>query len=190
LMDPFALTPGFTGPEQPTGTAPVFDEDLGTWAAPFVMAIINTKAVHRSNALLGHRYGTDFRYDEMVVTGPGEEGETAANDLGQAGGMSGDEASLQPGDGPSREERDAGGYLLAFTGALDDDRSVRVTVAGDQDPGYGSTSKMISESALCLLRDDVAAGGGIWTPAAAMGRELIERLRRLSVLTIEETVTT
>lgn len=190
LVDPFALTPSFAGPEQPAGTVPVLDEDLGTWAAPFVMAIINTKVVHRTNALLGHRYGADLRYDEMVVTGPGDEGEAAANDLGQTGGMLGGDGSLEPGDGPSREERDAGGYLLAFTGALDDGRAVRVTVAGDQDPGYGSTSKMIAESALCLLRDDVGTGGGIWTPAAAMGPELIERLRRRSVLTIEQTVTT
>ena len=95
----------------------------------------------------------------------------------------------EPGEGPSLEEREAGSFMLAFTGGPDPDRSVRVTVAGDKDPGYGSTSGMISQSALCLLQDDIDAGGGIWTPAAVMGGPLIDRLRRTDALTVEETVT-
>src|SRR5262249_15709799 len=78
LRDPFVLTPGFDGPKQPLGNRPVYDEDLKTWTAPFVMANINTRNVHRSNMLLGYPYGKDFVYDEMVVTGPGEQGEAIA----------------------------------------------------------------------------------------------------------------
>ena len=78
LRDPFVLTPGFDGPKQPLGNRPVFDQDLQSWTAPFVMANINTRNVHRSNMLLGFPYGKDFVYDEMVVTGPGEEGEAMA----------------------------------------------------------------------------------------------------------------
>ena len=72
------LTPGFDGPKQPRGNKPVLDEDLDSWTAPFVMATINTRNVHRSNMLLGFPYGKDFVYDEMVLTGPGEQGEANA----------------------------------------------------------------------------------------------------------------
>ena len=51
-------------------------------------------------------------------------------------------------------------------------------VKGDRDPGYGSTSKMISEAALCLLQDSAGTPGGIWTPGAAMGSVLMQRLQR------------
>ncbi|MEM6474885.1 MAG: saccharopine dehydrogenase NADP-binding domain-containing protein, partial [Pseudomonadota bacterium] len=57
LSSPFALTPGFTGASQPTGMVPQYETDLGKWAAPFVMAPINTKNVHRTNFLAGHPYG-------------------------------------------------------------------------------------------------------------------------------------
>ena len=68
LMNPFALTPGFTGPEQPDANTPYEDTVAGSWVGPFLMAAINTKAVHRDNFLLGHRWGRDFKYDEMTMT--------------------------------------------------------------------------------------------------------------------------
>src|SRR4051794_19366604 len=78
LRSPFALTPGFEGPKQPPGNRPVLDLELDSWTAPFVMATINTRNVHRSNLLMGFPYGKDFVYDEMMLTGPGEEGESKA----------------------------------------------------------------------------------------------------------------
>src|SRR5260370_32396880 len=72
LKNPFVLTPGFEGPKQPPGNKPLFDQDLDAWTAPFVMATINTRTVHRSNLLMGFPYGKDFIYDELVLTGPGE----------------------------------------------------------------------------------------------------------------------
>jgi short subunit dehydrogenase-like uncharacterized protein len=78
LRNPFALTPGFEGPKQPPGNKPMFDEELDSWTAPFVMATINTRNVHRSNVLMGFPYGRDFVYDEMMLTGPGEKGEETA----------------------------------------------------------------------------------------------------------------
>ena len=56
-----------------------------------------------------------------------------------------------------------------------DGRQVRASVKGDRDPGYGSTSKMISESGVCLVSDCADVPGGIWTPGAAMGDRLIKR---------------
>ncbi|MEL7046919.1 MAG: saccharopine dehydrogenase NADP-binding domain-containing protein, partial [Pseudomonadota bacterium] len=78
LVDPFCLADGFRGPEQPADNKPREDELLGQWVAPFIMATINSKNVHRSNALMGHPYGEDFRYDEMMLTGPGEQGKAVA----------------------------------------------------------------------------------------------------------------
>jgi short subunit dehydrogenase-like uncharacterized protein len=178
LQNPFVLTPGFEGPKQPRGNKPLFDEDMGSWTAPFVMATINTRNVHRSNMLMNFPYGKDFVYDEMVLTGPGEQGEAEAKRLvaavnaermGAAGG-------LKPGEGPSKEEQENGLYDILFVGIAADGRQVRVAVRGDRDPGYGSTSKMIAECAVCLLRDTPEIPAGIWTPGAAMGHRLIKRL--------------
>jgi short subunit dehydrogenase-like uncharacterized protein len=178
LQNPFVLTPGFEGPKQPRGNKPLLDEDMGSWTAPFVMATINTRNVHRSNMLMNFPYGKDFVYDEMVLTGPGEQGEADAKRLvaavnaermGAAGG-------LKPGEGPSKEEQEKGLYDLLFVGIGEGGRQVRIAVRGDRDPGYGSTSKMISECAICLLRDAPDVAAGIWTPGAAMGDKLIKRL--------------
>ncbi len=176
LRDPFVLTPGFDGPKQPLGNRPVLDEDLRSWTAPFVMANINTRNVHRSNMLLGFPYGKDFVYDEMVMTGPGEQGEAIARKVMAANNKFSGVEVPKPGEGPSKEERENGSYDLLFVAIAPDGRQVRAAVKGDRDPGYGSTSKMISECAICLLRDTPEVAAGIWTPGAAMGDRLIKRL--------------
>jgi short subunit dehydrogenase-like uncharacterized protein len=176
LKDPFVLTPGFTGPKQPPGNRPLLDEDLGMWTAPFVMATINTRSVHRSNQLMGFPYGRDFIYDEMVLTGAGETGEANAKLVVAANNKMGSSDGPKPGEGPSKEERESGRYDLLFVALAPDGRQIRVAVRGDRDPGYGSTSKMISECAICLLRDTPEVPAGIWTPGAAMGDRLIRRL--------------
>jgi short subunit dehydrogenase-like uncharacterized protein len=177
LRNPFVLTPGFEGPKQPPGNRPVLDQDLDSWTAPFVMANINTRNVHRSNLLMGFPYGRDFVYDEMVLTGPGEQGEARARRV-TAANTSEKMTSTgpKPGEGPSKEERENGSYDLLFVAIAADGRQARAAVKGDRDPGYGSTSKMISECAICLLRDTPDVPAGIWTPGAAMGHPLIKRL--------------
>jgi short subunit dehydrogenase-like uncharacterized protein len=177
LRSPFALTPGFEGPKQPLGNRPAFDQELDSWTAPFVMANINTRNVHRSNLLMDFAYGRDFVYDEMMLTGPGEQGEASAKRIAAANTT--DKMSSggpKPGEGPSKEERENGFYDLLFVAIAPDGRQVRAVVRGDRDPGYGSTSKMVSECAICLLRGTPDVPGGIWTPGAAMGDRLIKRL--------------
>jgi short subunit dehydrogenase-like uncharacterized protein len=174
LASPFALTPGHKGPHQPTGLIPEFDNAIDAWVAPFVMAPINTKNVHRTNFLLAQRYGADFVYDEMVVTGLGEMGKAAAEALTKLNPFA-DDKGPKPGEGPSKEEREAGHYDVLFIGLMPDGTRIDAVVTGDRDPGYGSTSKMLAESALCLVRD-VEGDGGIWTPGALMGGALRERL--------------
>lgn len=187
LRNPFSLTPGFEGPRQPSGSKPMVDEVLGLWVAPFVMAAINTRNVHRSNFLLGHAYGADFVYDEMMVTGAGEKGEALANAVAADKSLGADDGP-KPGEGPSREERESGFYDVLFIGTDTAGHSLRVGVKGDRDPGYGSTSKMITEAAVCLLQDAPDTPGGIWTTAPAMGNALIARLKANAGLsfTVEE----
>ena len=180
LTSPFALTPGFSGPPQPTGLVPEYDSTVGAWVAPFIMAPINTKNVHRTNFLGGHPYGTDFVYDEMVVTGLGEMGKAAAQTLAKLNPLSGDKGP-KPGEGPSRAERDSGSYDILFAGLMPDGARIDAVVTGDRDPGYGSTSKMIAEAALLLAEDEHA--GGIWTPGALLGTALRDRLRAKAGLT-------
>jgi short subunit dehydrogenase-like uncharacterized protein len=183
LTNPFALTEGFAGPEQPAGATPQYDDELGSWSAPFVMAPINTKNIHRSNFLLGHRYGTDFRYDEMLLTGDGEQGKATADFVAKDNSVA--NSDLQPGDGPSKEERENGNYDAIFAGVSHDGEMMISSVQGDRDPGYGSTSKMLAEAAMCLLENPGLASGGIWTPAAAMGEALVKRLRARAGLTFQ-----
>jgi short subunit dehydrogenase-like uncharacterized protein len=183
LANPFALTPGFTGPEQPNGDKPYEDKAAGSWVAPFMMAGINTKAVHRTNFLAGHPWGTDFKYDEMLmVAGPPKEGDPAAAMGGFQFGAAG---MPQPGEGPTKEERENGSYELLFIGEAADGRTLTAVVHGDKDPGYGSTSKILGEAAVCLARDVSCdkTPGGCWTPAAAMGAELVARLPAKAGLT-------
>ncbi len=180
LTNPFSLAGGFEGPAQPAGNAPEYDEGLGSWATSFIMAPINTKNVHRTNALLGHPYGTDFVYDEMMLTGPGEAGKQAADFVAKTP-MIGTANDPKPGEGPTKEERDTGFYDVLFVGEYPDGRRALYSVKGDRDPGYGSTSKMIAETAIALVEND--GPGGVTTPGAALGAKLVDRLQAHAGLT-------
>ena len=182
LVNPFALSNGFAGPEQAQDSKPIYDDKLETWVAPFFMAPINTKNVHRSNALMDHLYGEDFCYNEMWIQGPGEEGKAAAEFVGSMNPLADAPA---PGEGPSKESRENGNYDVLFCADLSDGSSLHASVSGDMDPGYGSTSKMIAESALCLVDDCSELSGGIYTPAPAMGEKLIVRLQASAGLTFK-----
>jgi short subunit dehydrogenase-like uncharacterized protein len=175
LRDPFSLAPGFRGPKQPSGAKPIYEEDLGSWSAPFIMAVINVRNVHRSNFLMNQAYGEDFTYDEMMLTGPGEQGEALANHVANDKSMNSEDGP-KPGEGPSKEERENGFFDILFVGEDGQGNVIKVSVAGDKDPGYGSTSKMIAEAAICLVKDKAHTPGGIFTTAPGMGLALIHRL--------------
>ena len=181
LANPFALSNGFIGPDQPADNKPIYDEKLNSWVAPFFMAPINTKNIHRSNALMDHIYGEDFCYNEMWIQGTGDEGKAAADFISKSNPLSN---APQPGEGPSRESRENGNYDLLFCGDIDD-KSIHVSVTGDMDPGYGSTSKMITESAVCLVKECDDLKGGIYTSASSMGTKLIKRLEDNAGLTFK-----
>lgn len=206
LLDPYSLCPkghGFTARQHAVRSAE-FDRDCDAWIAPFVMAAINERVVHRSNALAGNAYGSRFTYDEAVMTGAGLRGRLTALTIvaGLGAFMVGilvkPVRSLmerfllpKPGEGPSVEAQRAGRYDLRFFGRADDGRILRVKVTGDRDPGYGSTGKMLGQAALSLALDGSAdgvkrgRGGGFWTPATMFDERYIERLVRHAGLRFE-----
>lgn len=176
LMNPFSLTGGFVGPEQPPANEVMEDKTLGLWVAPFMMAVINAKNIHRSNALLGHAYGEDFVYDEMFIGGKGGAGKAAAEAAVATGGFDPGGEAPKPGEGPSKEDRENGFYDILVHGTAPNGETLSISVKDDMDPGYGSTPKMITESALCLLEERASTPGGVYTTASAMGADLRNRL--------------
>lgn len=204
LKNPYALAPegGRSGIRQPHVSTFEYDKDAGSWVAPFVMAAINTRVVHRSNALMRHRWGKAFQYDEAMLMGSGLRGRLrAAAVASMLGGFvlgaafAPGRAILnktilpQPGRGPSAEKREKGFYQMLLIGKDDTGNRLQVKVTGDRDPGYGSTCKMLGESAVCLFKDIAReeTPGGFWTPSTAMGETLFDRLTANAGLTFAVT---
>jgi short subunit dehydrogenase-like uncharacterized protein len=202
LADPYSLCPPGSVPtvRQPDVSSAEFDVDFGSWLAPFVMSGINTRIVHRTNALSKQSYGADFAYDEAMLTGDGLKGRFAATAAAAgttafmlAAAIRPTRSALErfvlpkPGEGPSTEAQRKGFFDLRFLGAAADGRQIRTKVTGDRDPGYGSTAKMLGQAAACLALDvdKAATGGGFWTPATIFGDRLIQRLTARSGLTFE-----
>ncbi len=201
MADPYGLNPKDlrTGPDPGDRMKPTFDPDFDQWTGPFVMAAINTRVVRRTNALLGYPYGKGFRYDESTLTGKGPLGFAKASGLaaGLAGGMGAMAVGPvrraisprlpAPGEGPSKQQREEGYWDMRFVGLHPDDpsKNLKARLTGDRDPGYGSTAKMLAESAVCLANDILGSDPGFLTPAAAMGDALIDRLRESAGVTFE-----
>ena len=200
LMNPYGLNPDGErkGADQGDQRGVRFDEAAQSWTAPFIMAGINTKVVRRSHALQGYPYGKDFRYSEAMMMGKGVPGWLRAS--GVAGGLGGFvfTASIgparrlleryvlpKPGEGPNKEQRETGFFDLRQFGKLPGGTVMKTKITGDRDPGYGSTSKMLAESGVCLAKDELASAGGVLTPAAAMGDALLARLQENAGLTFE-----
>jgi short subunit dehydrogenase-like uncharacterized protein len=192
LGNPYALNPeseqsGRDGKDQ---TAAKFDETLGAWTAPFVMAGINTRIVRRSNAIMGYPWSKDFSYTEAVLAGTGFRGRLNANVISAGLAAFIFAASVKmlralmfklflpkPGEGPNAEQRRDGFFNIAFLTTDTDGNILRGKLTGDRDPGYGATSRMLGETAVCLARDlDAQTPGGFLTPAASIGDQLIRRL--------------
>lgn len=193
LVNPYTLCADASAQRparQPDVRWPEYDPDADGWLAPFVMAAINTRVVHRSNALQDYAYGQDFVYDEAMLTGKGTKGRLSA--FAMVGALGGFIAASavgptrwlleryvvpKPGEGPSPQAQEAGFFDIRVIGRTAAGDSLRVKVTGDRDPGYGSTGKMLGEAAACLaldIPDD--APGGFWTPASLLGDRLIARL--------------
>lgn len=200
LKDPYSLCPPGHGFSQKQRNVRVeYDDAYGSWIAPFIMAAINARVVHRSNALSTDSYGDNFLYEEAIVTTAGRRGKTMARaaDWGLKSLMVGlvlppsrwvlEKIVLpKPGEGPSEKEQLNGCFELVFLGETAKGETITCRVTGDRDPGYGSTAKMLAQAAACLAQDiDDDVDGGFWTPATLLGDRLIDRLQAHSGLTFE-----
>ena len=201
MADPYALCPPNDAPSvrQASLSRPEYDPDCDAWLAPFVMASVNTRIVHRSNALSNYGFGSDFRYDEAMLAGKGLEGRVKAYAIAAGLGafvaasvMPPTRWALErfvfpaPGEGPSPEAQKRGFFDLRFLGKTADGKTIRVKVAGDADPGYLSTSKMLGQAAACLARlDKSEKPGGFWTPSTLFGDSLIDALKAHAGITFE-----
>jgi short subunit dehydrogenase-like uncharacterized protein len=200
LVNPYSLNPEGEreGPDQRDQKSLIYNADAKSWTAPFVMAAINTRVVRRSHALLDYPYGKDFRYQEAVMTGDGPAGwakgaamTVALGSLVVGASYSASRKLLQkfvlpePGEGPNEEMQQKGFFNLMQIGVLPDGKRLKSRITGDQDPGYGSTSKMLSECAVCQAKDRIQVGGGVWTPASSMARPLLARLQENAGLRFE-----
>ncbi len=203
LANPYALCAEAQECRQPQLTWPEMDKHSGQWMAPFVMAAINTRVVHRSNALQQWSYGEDFRYDEVLLTGSGLQGRLTAWAVTGAIAAFMSSAAVRPtrrllerfvlpapGEGPSAQEQETGGYQLVLWGMTASGRRIAVGVTGDRDPGYGSTAKILGEAALTLAFDvdRSQVPGGFWTPATALGTVFRQRLCQHAGMTFTDEV--
>ncbi|MBF7073883.1 saccharopine dehydrogenase NADP-binding domain-containing protein [Glaciecola sp. MH2013] len=196
LVNPYVLCPpehGFTL-RQKNHKKAEYDNAMKVWTMPFVMAAINERIVHRSNALQNNLYGENFRYDEAMTAKTGFQAWTFTLGLGAfmvAASISplrrflANKVLPKPGEGPSEEEQLSGMFDMRFYANIDG-HDLCVKVYGDRDPGYGSTAKMLAQSVLCLSKDIPELKGGFWTPASAMGDKLISRLAQHAGVSIEE----
>ncbi|ERG97073.1 trans-acting enoyl reductase family protein [Haloquadratum walsbyi] len=197
LQNPYSLAPpgerdGIDSGEQ---RYPQNDEFQSVWTAPSPMAPINERVLRRSNALLGYPWGREFRCAEVIPTGSGIGGVVGASVV--AGGIMLFTAAMSvdpvrsgirqfvfpaPGEGPTRQQIKDGYFTVRAVGrctTADGPVTIETEFSSELDPGYGSTARMLAESAMCLLRDEIDSpvSGGILTPASGIGKPLATRLR-------------
>jgi short subunit dehydrogenase-like uncharacterized protein len=201
LFNPYSLNPrdAMGGSDKGDLKSVQFDADADNVIMPFIMAAINTRVVRRSHALEGFPYGEDFMYDEAMMTGKGIAGRLKGfvGLAGLAAMMAGKPDGFykrtvnrffpEQGEGPSKEEREAGFWKFLVVAKMRDGSLIKARVSGDRDPGYGSTSKMLGESAACLALDKAKTPetSGVLTPSTAMGDVLLERLQANAGLKFE-----
>jgi short subunit dehydrogenase-like uncharacterized protein len=204
FQDTFLLNPEGTAPDDRASHADVLslrkDEHFdGAWLAPFVMAMINTRVVRRSAALLGTQagYGEGFVYQEFLRTGRGVQG--AAMAAGMTLGLGLSAAALQvpavraaarhllpaPGQGPSTPAMDGGFTRCDLIGENARGEQVKARIEMKGDPGNRATTLFVCEAALSLAaaprRGADKPRGGVLTPASALGLPYAQRLAAAGV---------
>jgi short subunit dehydrogenase-like uncharacterized protein len=204
MANPYAMCPDDFAPKakQYNQLLAAYDKNFDVWTAPFIMAGVNTRVVFRSNALLNGAYSTEstpFTYNEAMMMGSGTAGRIKAMQFSAGLGGFAIAAAIKPsrwalekllpkpGEGPNRQAQLDGFFDLRFHGVTASGQEVKIKVTGDQDPGYGSTGKMLGQAAMCLAFDipKDKKSGGFWTPASLFGNLLIDRLQKQAGLTFE-----
>ena len=201
VADPYSLSPDRAAEPELGRQSDNFltKRSAGRWVAPFVMASFNTRIVRRSNALQDWAYGRTLRYSEVMGVGRSPVAPLLASGVAVGVGVLAvgmalpptrlllDRVLPAPGAGPSQKTQDNGFFHMETTAGTTSGARYRTTVRATGDPGYAATAVMLGESALALALDDLPAGGGVLTPATALGRPLADRLRAAGfTLTVEQ----
>jgi short subunit dehydrogenase-like uncharacterized protein len=195
MGDPYALSPNRAEEpdlgRQPTRTSFDYDAELGTWLGPFWYERLHGQVVRRTNALLGYRYGRQFRYQEAVALGTGLDALLGrARTLAEIGWIP---LALNPRPGKAVEAlvrrrapaprsgpaEGPGTTLVAdLIGHTTSGRTFREHMDVPMG-GYHATAVICAQMALTLLldADRLPARYGFLTPAAAGEAILLERLR-------------
>ena len=89
---------------------------------------------------------------------------------------------LPSGKGPSLEKRKNSWFHITITGKSKNKTTTTVIKGGD--PGYGETSKFISETAFSIILnfDELLSNKGILTPMECTGDILTQRLKKSGIL--------
>lgn len=207
LLDPYSICPpdhDFTEKQTELLTAQL-DTASKQWAIPFIMAAVNTRIVHRTNALRNKEYGEHFRYDEAMLVGKGVKGAVIAWSIVAGIGIFLAATAFKPtrnllekyllpkpGQGPSPKSQKEGFFDIRFYGYDDSGICLKTKVTGDLDPGYGFTARMLGDAAVSLAKDYHNRGrkrwgkGGFYTPAALFGDVFMERVQKNAGLKFDE----
>lgn len=160
-------------------------EEVDGWVLP--MPTIDPIIVARS-AALDDLYGRDFKYEQFLQVGSAAQG--AAILTGVAGLFAMAQfkpsrewlKSMRPsGEGPDDEERAGNWFEVTLFGETPSAANRCVMRGGD--PGYGETSKMLSECAFCLVLDTekLPPHTGVVTTASGLGESLVRRLQAAGI---------
>jgi short subunit dehydrogenase-like uncharacterized protein len=181
--DPFSLTPGFSGASHPRCARDI-EQHCNSWVVPSIFLPINRANLHRSNHLTEFSFGKRFTYSEFIDCGKGEEGRVAARNWLDLYTVL---AGATPWPNPDDETRATGRYKISMSGSSESLRNhLSVEVTTVHDAGYGSTSRMVGETALCLLTQGQSLPGGIWTPTALLGDSLCNAVDAYADLYVQE----
>ena len=186
----------YKGPSVLSLRSVVWDQNVGLWTAPFIMSGINTRVVRRSNELLDFKYGKEFTYSEVTSFQKGIMGYLKSYSMLIFLGLTKFLMSFKPtfwllkkfylpnpGEGPNRNKRDNGFFKILLNGYVDGNH-ISCTVTGDKDPGYSGTAIMLTESALSIIlnNEEIPKNFGVLTPASAIGKILIKRLKTKGII--------
>ena len=197
LGNPYALnSDNYKSPSVSSLRSVEWDQNVGLWTAPFIMSGINTRIVRRSNELLGFKYGKEFIYTEVTSFQKGIMGYLKSYSMLIFLGLTKLLMSFKPtfwllknfylpspGEGPNKEKRDNGFFKILLNGYVDGNH-ISCTVTGDKDPGYSGTAIMLTESALSIIlnNEEIPKKFGVLTPASAIGKILIKRLKTKGII--------
>ena len=172
-----------------------YDSIFSMWCMPFIMQVIDTRVIHRSNALSNYKYGRNFIYSERMKASflMGLISTIVTPIVAALIFFSVTRNILKlfvpsPGDGPSETVRETGKFHFQMWGKGTNSQGENVVVKGridapDGDPGYKQTAAMVTEAAICLSQSQPSSDElfGLLTPSTGLGLNYYKRLESVNI---------